>query len=285
MSIAFVLSGGASLGAVQVGMLQALAERGIQPDMVLGASVGAVNAGWVAGDPTLSNLDDLRSIWTSLRTRDVFPLRPLSGLLGFVGRRDALVPATGLRALLTRHLRFERLEDAAIPLLVVATELTSGREIVLRTGNAVDAVLASAAVPGVFPPVPIDGRTLVDGGIVNNTPISHAVGAGASPIYVLPTGYACALERAPTSALAVMLQAIALLIQQRLATEAHSLRGRVDLRVIPPLCPLAVSPADFSRADELIDRAYEATCRWLADEAAHAARDQSLDLAFHDHAT
>ena len=144
MTTAFVLSGGASLGAVQVGMLAALHEQGITADLVFGSSVGAVNAGWVAGDPGLDDLDELRAIWTSLRTRTVFPLRPLTGLLGFLGRRDSLVPDSGLRTLLGAHLRFERLEDAPIPITVAATALTSGQEVALRTGSAVDAILARA---------------------------------------------------------------------------------------------------------------------------------------------
>ncbi len=283
MTTAFVLSGGASLGAVQVGMLAALHEQGITPDLVFGSSVGAVNAGWVAGDPGLEDLDELRAIWTSLRTATVFPLRPLTGLLGFLGRRDSLVPASGLRALIKGHLRFERLEDAEIPITVAATALTSGQEVALRTGSAVEAILASAAIPGVFAPVTIDADALVDGGIVNNTPISLAIEAGATRVYVLPTGYACDLAEPPRSALGIMLQAISLLVQQRLILEVRDLQREVDLRVLPPLCPLAVSPADFSHSTELIDRAYEAAHRWLGDESANAARDQTRDLGFHRH--
>ena len=136
MTTAFVLSGGASHGAVQVGMLQALAERKVRPDLVFGASAGALNAAWVAGDPGLENLDALVGVWRSLRARDVFPLRPITGLLGFLGRRDALSSAAGLRGVVSRNLRFERIEDAPIPLCVVATEVTSGREVALTTGDA-----------------------------------------------------------------------------------------------------------------------------------------------------
>ncbi len=283
MTTAFVLSGGASLGAVQVGMLAALHEQGITPDIVFGSSVGAVNAGWVAGDPGLEHLDDLRAIWTSLRTGTVFPLRPLTGLLGFLGKRDSLVPNSGLRALLEAHLRFGRLEDAPIPITVAATALTSGQEVALRAGPAVDAILASAAIPGVFPPVTVAGDALIDGGIVNNTPISLAIEAGATRVYVLPTGYACDLDEPPRTALGITLQAISLLVQQRLILEVRDLQAEVDLRVIPPLCPLAVSPADFGHSVELIDRAHDAARRWLADESANAARDQTVDLGFHTH--
>jgi NTE family protein len=258
-----VLSGGASHGAVQVGMLQALAEREVHPDLVFGASAGALNAAWVGGDPKLEHLDDLARVWTSLRTRDVFPLRPIVGLLGFLGRRNALVTPDALRAIIGRNLRFERLEQSTIPLCIVATEVTSGREVSLTAGSACDAILASAAIPGVLPPVQFGEHLLMDGGVVNNTPISNAIDAGATRIYVFPTGYACDLRRPPKSALAMSLQAISLLVQQRLITDVHDLQGHVDLRVIPPVCPLDVSPADFSHGRELIDLAHAGASRWL----------------------
>jgi NTE family protein len=263
VTTAFVLSGGASHGAIQVGMLQALAERKIRPDVVFGASAGALNAAWVAGDPELAHLDALAEVWIGLRTRDVFPLRPLRGLLGFLGRRDSIVPADGVRAIVGRNLRFARLEDAAIPLVVVATEVTTGREVALERGDAVDAIVASASIPGVLPPVEVNGQVLMDGGIVDNTPISNAIAAGASPIYVLPTGYACDLERPPKTALAMSLQAVSLLVEQRLIADVRELDGQVDLRVIPPPCPLDVSPADFSHARELIERARALAGSWL----------------------
>ena len=282
MTIAFVLSGGSSLGAIQVGMLEALAERRVHPDLVFGASAGALNAAWVAGDPKLEDLDSLAGIWTSLRTRDVFPLRPLTGLLGFLGRRESLVSADGLRAVIARHLRFERLESAPIPLCVVATEVISGREVALTTGDALDAITASAAIPGVFPPVTIGGQTLMDGGVVDNTPISNAIAAGATCIYVLPTGYACDLQRPPRSALAMTLQAISLLVQQRLIADVHELQGHVDLRVIPPPCPVNVGPTDFSRARELIEIARLTAGRWL--DTFHPGSPDHFGSAGHTHA-
>jgi NTE family protein len=263
VTTAFVLSGGASHGAMQVGMLQALAERGIEPDLVLGASVGAVNATWIAGHPHLGGLDELAAIWSELRTRDIFPFRPLRGFLGFIGHRDSLLTLDRLRTLLGRYLTFERLENAPVPMRVVTTEVTTGHEIVLSRGNALDTVLASAAIPGVFPPVRVEGRELMDGGVANNTPISHAVELGIETIYVLPTGYACALEHTPTSAIGMALQAITLLVQQRLVSEVELYQGHVDLRVIPPLCPLTVSPADFSHGAWLITQARAKAAEWL----------------------
>ena len=263
MTTAFVLSGGGSLGSVQAGMVLALTERGIFPDLLVGTSVGAVNAGWLAGHPGPDGAAMLADAWRSIRRADIFPTDLRGGLLGFVGRRDFLVSARGLRAVLQRHLTFRRIEDATIPLQVVATDITTGEEHVLVAGDAVDAVTASAAIPGVFPPVMVAGRPLVDGAVANNIPISHAVAAGARKIYVLPTGYACALTHTPRSALGMALQSLTLLLAQGLARDVERFESSVDLMVLPPLCPLDVSPVDFSHTGELIERARVTSGDWL----------------------
>lgn len=281
MTTAFVLSGGGSLGSVQVGMLLALAERRIVPDLLVGSSVGAVNAAWTAGRPGEQGARQLAEVWRSVKREDVFPIRPVAGLLGFLGRSDHLVPPDPLRSLLSRHLDYRQLEDAPLPVEVIATEVTTGFEAILSKGDAVDAVMASAAIPGVFPSVRIDGRDLVDGGVSDNTPISRAVESGAERIYVLPTGYACALDEAPRSALAMVLQAITLLVQQRLIADVARYQGSVGLQVLPPLCPLHISPVDFAHTDELIARAHESTARWLDRPATDF--DQTSVLSLHRH--
>src|SRR5882757_687617 len=197
MTTAFVLSGGASLGAVQVGMLLALAKEDVRPDLIVGTSVGAVNGAWIAANSGRDGIASLAELWRSLTRADVFPTRLLTGLLGFLGRQSNLVSDSALRHLLEEHLRFRRLEDAPIPFHVVATDVLSGEDIRLSRGEAVVAILASAAIPAVFPPVHIDGRDLIDGGVVNNTPISHAVALGTDVVWVLSTGYSCALPHAP----------------------------------------------------------------------------------------
>src|SRR5688572_2451554 len=147
MVTAFVLSGGGSLGAVQVGMLQALAARGVEPDLLIGTSAGALNAGYVAGHGTSTDaLDDLATIWARLRRRDVFPLDPVRLGAAAVGRAPSLCPNGALRRLIGEHIAFDDLEDAAIPVHVITTDVRSGAEVVLSAGGAVDAVLASAAI-------------------------------------------------------------------------------------------------------------------------------------------
>ena len=281
MTTAFVLSGGASLGASQVGMLLGLAKAGITPDLIVGTSVGALNGGWVAMGPDVDGIGALADVWRSLSRSDVFPTHPIVGLLGFLGQRPNLVPDKGLRRLVTDHLRFSRLEDAPIPLHVVATDVLSGQDMLLSSGDAVEAIMASAAIPAVFPPVNINGRDLIDGGVVNNTPLSHAVALGADRVWVLPTGYACALQQSPQGALAMALHAVTLTINQRLAVDVARFEGAVDVRVIPPLCPLGISPVDFSRSASLIERSHRATQEWLPKR--HRVTGQAALLEPHRH--
>ena len=208
---AFVLSGGASLGALQVGMFEALYERGITPDFLVGTSVSALNAAFVASRPqSPQTARELGRVWRSLQWKDVFPVS-MSALVGGVcGRRDHLVPERELQRLIRRHIEFGDLADAAIPLHLVAFDLLEGRELRLSTGSAVDALAASASIPGIFPPVAIGEQRLIDGGVVNNTPISHAVELGAERIYVLPTQEPHSRPaRVPTGALEAAIHGVA----------------------------------------------------------------------------
>ena len=163
--VAFVLEGGGSYGAAQVGMLHALLEAGIVPDLVVGTSVGALNGALLAAwpDPWRS-LDDLAEMWRGVRRRDVLPVRPARALRALAGRASALVPNDGLGRLIDRWLPVSRLEQLAVPFAAVATDIVSGEPVVLRTGDARSALLASSALPGVYPPVRVGGRELVDGG-------------------------------------------------------------------------------------------------------------------------
>ena len=282
-TIAFVLSGGGSLGAVQVGMLQALVEHGVAPDLVIGTSAGALNAAYIAGHGVnSSSIEGLAEIWTALRRRDVFPFRPLRMGAAALGRAPSLCDDGALRKLIGHHLPFERLEEASIPVHVIATDVRSGGEVVLTEGNAVDAVMASAAIPAVFPAVHIDGRDLIDGGVADNASVSQAVACGADRIYVLPTGYACALDEPPGTALSSALQALTLLVEQRLILEVGLYADRADISVLPPLCPMSVSSADFRYGADLIDRAHTAANRWLDGPEVRFPHPERV-LALHSH--
>jgi NTE family protein len=280
---AFVLSGGASLGAVQAGMLRALYERGVAPDLIVGTSVGALNAAFIASRPaTPATARQLADVWRAVSRWNVFPLNPLTGFFGFFGARDHLVSDHGLRKLAADNLEVGLLEESPIPLHVITTDLLSGRELRLSRGDALEALIASAAIPGIFPAVKLDGRLLIDGGVANNTPIVDAIELGAERIYVLPTGNACDLPEPPRGAVAMLLHAMSLLVMRRLLVEVEMLRDRAELIVLPPPCPLTIPPIDFSHADELIRRGYDDARDYL-DSVEAGSAPVPLTMSMHAH--
>lgn len=260
---ALVLAGGGSLGAVQAGMLQALCAAGASFDFVVGASVGALNAGFFAADPTLAGARRLAALWRAVTRADVMPAT-LATALNVILRRGYVFDNRALRALIQRHIPYARIEDAALALHIVATDILTGEEVVLSRGPTLEAILASAAVPGVFPSVRIDGRDLADGGIANNTPISTAIRLGASHVVVLPTGFACALRQPPKGAAAQAMHAISQLIARQLVNDIDRYAAQARICVAPTLCPLDVSPYDYSACGRLVDDAEARTGAWIA---------------------
>jgi NTE family protein len=275
---AFVLSGGASLGALQVGMLRALYERGIVPDLLVGASAGAFNAAFVASRAqTVATADELAAIWCGLRREDVFPVGLRVLVAGLTSRDDHLVPDHGLRQLAHQHLQIDRIEQAVVPLHLVTFDLTKGEEVLLSSGPLIDAVLAAVAIPGLLPSVRWGERRLVDGGVVNNAPISHAVELGAERVYVLPTDDGSrALPMPPRGALDAAIHAITLLINSQLRADIARYSSRVELIVLPAPNPRHVLPTSFQHSRSLIDDALAATRSFFAT-AADAEPVKALD--------
>jgi len=260
---AFVFAGGSSLGAIQVGMLKSLLAHGFQADMVVGSSVGAINAAYFAGDPTPAGVAKLEALWRGMRRSEIFPTRAIGSLIGLFSQRGYMIESDGLARLLERHLPFKRLEEARLPCHIIATDMLEGIEVRLSSGPAVQALLASAAIPGVFPAVQMNGRHVVDGGVANHTPISAAVDLGATRLVVLPTGYSCTLDAMPRRAITAALHALNILISRQLTEAIRRFRHSVEIVVVPPLCPLGVSPYDFNSVGALIDRAHQSTEHWL----------------------
>jgi NTE family protein len=279
---AFVLAGGGSLGAVQVGMLKALVRHGLVADLVVGASVGAINGAHFAAEPNRDGIARLEDIWKRLDGKDVFPFSPISSLLSLLGKRDHFVTSAGLRALLEAELPLLRLEDARVPCHVVATDVLTGAEVVFSSGHAISALLASAAIPAVFPTVKVDDRYLMDGGVANNTPISTAIHLGATRIIVLPTGMSCAIKAPPRGAMAIAMHALNLLVMQQLEKDAEHFASQAQLIIVPPLCPLTVTPYDFSQSADLMRRAESTTRLWLKQGGLHA-RGAIRGPLVHDH--
>jgi NTE family protein len=260
---AFVFAGGGSFGAIQVGMMHSLAAHGISADMVVGSSVGALNGAYYAGDPTLKGVLQLETIWRGLHRHDVFPVTWRT-LLGFIWRRDFLIPHDGVQKLIDDHLPYRNLQDAKLPLHIVTTDIVSGDSVVLSEGSAAQAIIASTAIPGAFAPIRYRDFYLADGAISSNTPVRVAVAKGARRLIILPTGYACATHTPPVGAVANALHALTLLIARQLVSELEGLDPAIEYFVVPPLCPLVGSPYDFSRTADHIERAIASTDAWLA---------------------
>ena len=253
VTTAFVLSGGGSLGAVQVGMLQALAAHDVRPDLLVGTSAGAVNAAWVAGHGmSPDSLGELADVWTGLRRGDIFPVDPRQMLRGLLGRSPGVASDASLRRLVRAHATIDDLRQARVPTHLVAADLLSGHQVLISAGDLVDGVLAGAAIPGILPPVERAGRHLVDGSVALHAGVSKAVDLGATVVYVLPTGAPCALPGPPQSAVGVALHSLTLLIAQRWIHEIAGLQGAADIKILPPLCPLAVAATSATPPSSLL---------------------------------
>lgn len=263
--VAFVLTGGAGHGAVQVGMLQALAAAGIVPDLLVGSSAGALNAMAYGSSPTPAGLQRLVDAWRGARRGDVFPLHPSDLLPAMLGRRDHLISPLGLRNWLATHLELDVLEHAVIPVHVVATDLATGRPVVISTGEAVTALMASSAVPSLFPPVALDGRLLVDGSVSADTPVTQASELGARTTYVLSTR---AVSGAPFPRTAARLALYAYLqISANWSRDQAAARLGSTVHVLPVPDLHGISPFDLSAADDLITAGRLATESWLTSFA------------------
>jgi NTE family protein len=274
--IGFVLSGGANLGSLHVGMLQALLEDGIKPDVIVGTSIGAVNAAALAGDPSLECVDRLRQMWCEVRAREIFPLNPLiHGRALF--REGALFSSHGWREFLERRATYTNIEEAIVPLRITATDFEEGRSVVFDSGPVLEAVMASTALPGIFPPHRVSGRWYLDGAISDQLPLKVALEAGAHTIYVM----AINVPSPPPdrrSPLAVLRHAVTILLFPRIRLDALDLPGdQQSVRIVQvPSVRTQVSLWDMSRHDELIKAAYECTKEFL--EAEHD-QDERIDVA------
>lgn len=285
MRTAWVLPGGSTFGAIQAGLVTALFEAGIEPDTVLGTSVGSLNAAWLAGDPSGRGADKLRELWNSMRRRDVFPTQPARILAGKLGLSNSLMSTHGLARWVHRTLPYRRIEHARIPLTVTATDIDNGDGVYFEHGPVLPALIASCSIPGVFPPVRFGDRWLVDGGPTAFMPISRAVEQGADRVYVLPCGGTEPFEpvkpergvgsiatlpppkRPPRSingvngdALGAAMSAVARLDMQLNAE-------RCELYVLPAPSTRGLSPYSFAHSSVLIDAAWRAVRAWLPTAA------------------
>jgi NTE family protein len=226
---ALVLAGGSTRGAIQIGMLQVLAEHGFVPDRVYGSSVGAINGAGFAADPTRAGVERMAQTWLKLKRDDIYRSGRLHGPWLYLQQREAVYANSGLRAIVEKGFPFERLEEAVLPIEVVATSLTDGGERWFTHGPAIEAILASAAMPAIFPPVEIDGEKYIDGGIVDNVPFQRALDAGATRIVILlcsPPVVAPAPSRRPVEG---MVNALLIAIHARFVRDMAHLPDGVEV--------------------------------------------------------
>lgn len=201
---AFVLSGGGARGALQVGALRALLEYGITPDIVIGTSIGAWNGAWLARTPTLEHIDALATAWRSLSPERILlgtelpsstiPRATRGARIITVARRltsgaPSLYSDAGLQYVINTYLKDLTFEDLAVPLFIIATNLTSGERTIFNSGPIAPAVLASSAIPGIFPPVRCNGSVYVDGGALDNCSLETALAQGARRLFILDVGW------------------------------------------------------------------------------------------------
>lgn len=259
----FVLGGGGNLGAIQVGMLKAVIERGILPDAVVGCSVGALNAAAVAADASPVGMEKLEDIWLSIKEDVICPAGRLSGLRLLTHRGHSLQPNDGLRKLLERNMPYQTFEEFPRPFHVVATSLTTGHDRWFSSGGIIEPILASAALPAIFPPVEIDGELLIDGAVVDNVPISRAMILGATRIVVFHVGNFERPRPQPRKPLDVLVQSFSIARNHRFLREVSDPPDGVELLVLPGVDPGRVRYDDFRHSRRLVNMGYASAGHWL----------------------
>jgi NTE family protein len=252
---AFAISGGGARGATQVGMLRALLERGIVPDFIVGVSIGAWNGAWIAHQPDVDWVRKLEDVWRKVtrRTIDMVWWRAARNM---VRRKPSLYEGGGLSRFVAQHLQVRDFEDLAVPLHTVAIDLTAGTKAVFSHGPLAPAVLASSAIPGVFPPVTIDGHQHVDGGLVDPTGLDTAIELGARRVYVLDSGYAGRLPAPLGSMNSIVDHTFQVAAQHRTRWTIKQLGRSIDIVHLRPDAGFLRHSMDFGATDFYLAEGY-----------------------------
>lgn len=269
MTTAFVLGGGGVLGAVEVGMLRALFEREITPDLVLGTSVGALNGAMVARDPSLAVIEQLTELWQgAAESGDVYGDRRLRTVRRAVATGTHIFSSKPLKQRLEEVFGDELIEDLPVRFQVCAASIERAAEHWFESGRVVDAVVASAAVPGLLPPAKVGNEHFLDGGIVNSIPVGRAVQLGATRIFVLQVGRIDRPLQPPRRPWEVARVSFEIARRHRFAREMAELPEGVEAHVLPARGTSARDDSlfayrDFSSVQERIDRTYDASRSFL----------------------
>jgi NTE family protein len=272
--IAFVLGGGGRLGAAEVGMLRALFEQNVVPDLIVGTSIGAMNGAAVAAAPTLETVDKLEEMWTTLDRSEVFSASMFSGAANLVRTRTSLQPNAPLRRLIKKMLSAATFEELVVPFQCVAASIERAAEHWFSEGPLIDAILASSAVPGILPAVKIGNEHFIDGGIVNSIPIGRAVDLGATEMFVLQVGRIERPLTVPRNPWQVGMVSFEVARRHRFARDMASLPDGVIAHVLPTgegAAPRYDSLGNlryknFKSVGRNIKLAYEASAEYLTSE-------------------
>ncbi len=262
--VGFVFGGGGSLGAAQVGMLRALAEVDVRPDLVVGTSVGALNGAMLADDPE-HGVERLSELWPTIRKEQVFPGKAWRRLIGLRSRRTYLVESDALGDLVRSQLRASTFKQLALPFGAVTVDIATAEAVVITTGLVAPAIVASAAIPGVYAPVWRNGRNLYDGGLVANVPMRQALALGARSLVVLDCSFPGRGWDLPDTLGDVFAFVLAVASRQQAALELPEVAKEVPVVYLPGPKRERINPLDFSRTEALIAGAYEASVPFLAD--------------------
>jgi NTE family protein len=267
-TVGFVLGGGGHLGANEVGMLQALLERDIFPDLIVGTSVGALNGAAVAAEPSLETVQKLRQAWLALGKERIFA-SPFGGAANLVRRGNHLHSNKKLRELIDRLLPVQRFEDLKVPFQCVASSIERAAEHWFTEGPILPAILASSAVPGLLPPVEIDGEHFYDGGLVNSIPIERAVQLGATELYILHVGRIEQPLAPPKNLIQAANAAFEISRRHRFARDVASLPEGVVGHVLPtgdessPTGLKQLKYRDFTHVGERMEASHRACAEFL----------------------
>jgi NTE family protein len=267
---AFVLGGGGVLGAAEVGMARALLEAGVRPDLVCGTSVGAINGAAIAVDPTPAGAQRLLEMWDALAKVGVLDRSRIRRVADLLRRPIALHGNEELRRMLRDRLPAQSFDDLAVPFECVAASIERAREHWFSTGDLIEPVLASCALPGVFPPVRIGDEHFFDGGLVNSIPLDRAVARGADTVWVLHVGRLEEELGPPRFPWEVAFVAFEISRRHRFHSDLERVGSEITVHVLPsglPQRPAAtwsnLRYRDTRRITRRAELAYEATRQYL----------------------
>jgi NTE family protein len=245
-------------------MLRALVEHDIRPHRIVGCSVGAINGAAFAAEPTPRSVDRIDAIWRELDSRELVARASIRNAVALARRGQGLNDHDGLRAVVERALRVRRFDELATPFECVATDIRRAAEHWFVAGDLVEAVVASASVPVLFPPVEIDGEWYLDGGVLKDVPLTRAVELGATTIYVLGTGRLAQPWNAPKRPLGMAFQASWIARKHRFQQDLAAVPDHVAVHLLPDGDPPATTRIhDLSHTAEIIDAAYAASSSYL----------------------